>query len=95
MTEVVNARIYHTDDSDNLYAVSAEDSGRVQLLKFSKKSSLLGMGGYSSEAQFLFKTRLKGTASLAVHKKNPLYPHDWCDKSSLIAFGSLNEIVVC
>ena len=29
LTDVVNAKIYHTDESENLYAVSAEDSGRV------------------------------------------------------------------
>jgi hypothetical protein len=27
--------------------------------------------------------------------RNPLYPHEYCDNSSIIAFGSLNEIVVC
>jgi hypothetical protein len=27
--------------------------------------------------------------------KNELYPHKYCDNSSLVAFGSLNEIVVC
>lgn len=28
-TDVVNAKIYHVDDGENLYVVSAEDSGRV------------------------------------------------------------------
>jgi len=28
-TDVVNAKIYHMDESENLYAVSCEDSGRV------------------------------------------------------------------
>ena len=46
-SEVVNAKIYHMDDSENLYAVSAEDTGRVQLLRFNKKTLL---GGYNSEA---------------------------------------------
>ena len=27
--------------------------------------------------------------------RNELYPHKYCDQSSLVAFGSLNEIVVC
>jgi hypothetical protein len=27
--------------------------------------------------------------------RNELYPHKYCDNSSLVAFGSLNEIVVC
>lgn len=54
------------DESENLYAISAEDSGRVQLIRYNKKSFL---GGYSSEAQFLFKTRLKGTATISVLKK--------------------------
>jgi len=65
-SDVVNAKIYHVDDSENLYAVSSEDSGRVQLIKYNKKSFL---GGYSSEAQYLFKTRLKGTATLSTQKK--------------------------
>ncbi len=63
---MVNAKIYHMDESENLYAVSAEDIGRVQLLRFNKKTLL---GGYNSEAQFLFKTRLKGTATISVSKK--------------------------
>lgn len=54
------------DESENLYAVSAEDTGRVQLLRFNKKTLL---GGYNSEAQFLFKTRLKGTATISASKK--------------------------
>jgi WD40 repeat protein len=29
LSDVVNAKIYHMDESENLYAVSAEDSGRV------------------------------------------------------------------
>ena len=62
-TDVINAKIYYSDDSENLYAVSCEDAGKVQLIRYNKKSFL---GGYSSEAQFLFKTRLKGTATLAV-----------------------------
>ncbi len=28
-SDVVNAKIYHMDESENLYAVSAEDTGRV------------------------------------------------------------------
>jgi hypothetical protein len=46
-TDAVAARIYHTDEAENIYAVSAEDSGRVQLIRYNKKSFL---GGYSSEA---------------------------------------------
>ena len=46
-SEVVNAKIYHMDEGENLYAVSAEDTGRVQLLRFNKKTLL---GGYNSEA---------------------------------------------
>ena len=65
-TEVLNAKIYHVDEHDTLFALSAEESGRVQLLRFTKKSFL---GGYASEAQFLFKTRLKGTAGIAVQRK--------------------------
>lgn len=61
-SDVINAKIYHMDENENLYAVSSEDSGRVQLIRYNKKSFL---GGYSSEAQFLFKTRLKGTATMS------------------------------
>jgi len=61
-SDVVNSKIYHVDEGENLLAVSAEDNGQVQLIKFVKKTLV---GGYSSEAQFLFKTRLKGTATIA------------------------------
>jgi len=44
---VINAKIYHVDENENLYAVSSEDAGRVQLIRYNKKSFL---GGYSSEA---------------------------------------------
>lgn len=27
--------------------------------------------------------------------RNELYPHAYCDNSSLVAFGSLKEIVIC
>ena len=46
-TEILNAKIYYMDEGESLYALSAEDSGRVQFIKFSKKNFL---GGYSSEA---------------------------------------------
>ena len=46
-TDVINAKIYHVDENENLYAVSSEDAGRVQLVRYNKKSFL---GGYSSEA---------------------------------------------
>ncbi len=65
-TDVVNAKLYHMDESENLYAVSAEDSGRVQLIRYNKRGFI---GGYASEAQFLFKTRLKGTATISVQRK--------------------------
>ena len=44
---MINAKIYHVDENENLYAVSSEDAGRVQLVRYNKKSFL---GGYSSEA---------------------------------------------
>ncbi len=44
---MVNAKIYNMDENENIYALSAEDSGRVSLIRYSKKSFL---GGYSSEA---------------------------------------------
>lgn len=58
-SDVTNAKIYHIDPSENIYAVSSEDQGKVQLIRFNKKNFL---GGYGSEAQFLFKTRLKGAS---------------------------------
>lgn len=64
-TEVINAKVYHIDENENVCALSCEDAGKVQLIRFNKKI----LGGYSSEAQFLFKTRLKGTATLSLHKK--------------------------
>ena len=52
-SDVINAKIYYQDESNNtLFAVSAEDSGKVQLIKFTKKNFL---GGYNCQAQFLFK----------------------------------------
>ena len=51
-TDVINAKIYHVDEQESIYALSAEDAGRVQLIKYVKKNFL---GGYASEAQFLFK----------------------------------------
>ena len=62
-TEVINAKIFYMDESETIYAVSAEESGRVQYLKFTKKSFL---GGYSIEPQLLFKQRLKCTAAIAL-----------------------------
>lgn len=65
-SDVINAKIYFMDENESLYALSAEDSGRVQLIKFTKKNFL---GGYSSEAQFLFKQRLKGTAAISIQRR--------------------------
>lgn len=62
-TDVINAKIYHVDEQESIYALSAEDAGRVQLIKYVKKNFL---GGYASEAQFLFKQRLQGTAALSI-----------------------------
>jgi hypothetical protein len=59
-TEVVNAK------NESMFALSAEDAGKVQLIKFYKKNFL---GGYSSEAQFLFKHRLQGTTAIAIQRK--------------------------
>lgn len=65
-TDVVVARIYHVDENESLFALTAEDAGRVQLVRFYKKNFL---GGYSSEAQFLFKHRLQGTTAIAIQRK--------------------------
>ncbi len=47
-SEVLNAKIYFVDDAEtSIYAVSAEDLGRVQLIKYYKKKD---QGGYASEA---------------------------------------------
>ena len=46
-SDVVNAKLYHMDESENLYAVSAEDSGRVQIIRYNKRGFI---GGYASEA---------------------------------------------
>ena len=62
-TDVINAKIYYMDEQESLYALSAEDAGVVQLIKFAKKSFL---GGYSSEPQCLFKQRLKGTSCISI-----------------------------
>ena len=51
-TEVINAKIYFMDEQESLFVLSAEDAGAVQFIKFYKKNF---MGGYASEAQFLFK----------------------------------------
>ena len=64
-TDVINAKIYFMDEQETIYALSAEDSGAVQFIKFYKKNFL---GGYASEAQFLFKQRLKGTASISIQR---------------------------
>jgi len=91
-TEVINAKIYHMDDNETLLAVSSEESGRVQHLKFTKKSFL---GGYSVEPQLLFKQRLKFTSGIVVQRHSELYPNKFCEASSLTAFAAANEIVVC
>lgn len=62
-SDVVNAKVYYMDDNQTLHAVSAEDQGRVQLIKFTKNSFL---NRYSTEAQFLFKQRLKGTTAISI-----------------------------
>ncbi len=46
-SDVINAKIYFMDDAESIYAVSAEDIGRVQLIKYNKQKYL---GGYASEA---------------------------------------------
>jgi hypothetical protein len=53
------------------------------------------MGGYASEAQFLFKNRLQGTAGIAIQRRNDVYPNSFSDNASLVAFAACNEIVVC
>lgn len=65
-SEVTNAKIYYIDESENIFALSAEDSGKVQFIQFSKKNLF---GGYNSQAQFLFKARLQGTTGIAVQRK--------------------------
>jgi WD40 repeat protein len=65
-SDVINAKIYYMDEAETIYALSAEDQGMVQFVKFAKKNFL---GGYASEAQFLFKQRLKGTAALSVQRR--------------------------
>jgi hypothetical protein len=63
---VINVRIFCISEDETIHAVSAEDSGVVSVTEF-KKSNFLGGYGYTS--QYLFKTRLKGTASMALQKK--------------------------
>jgi hypothetical protein len=68
-SEVINARIYHIGNNDELIqVVSCEDSGPVSLVEF-KKAGFIGMGNYNCSQQFLFKTRLKGSATLSSLKK--------------------------
>lgn len=43
----------------------------------------------------MFKSRLKGTATISLYKKNDVYKHKFSDNSYLLAFGALNEIVIC
>lgn len=91
-TDVINARIYYVDESENVFALSSEDSGKVFMVRFNKKNFI---GGYGSEAKCLFNKRLKGAATIAPQKRNELYPHAFCDSSYIVAFGALNEIVLC
>jgi hypothetical protein len=65
-SEVINTKIYFVDPGENVFALSSEDSGKVQMIHFNKKNFI---GGYGSETKFLFKTRLKGAASISVQKK--------------------------
>jgi predicted phosphatase len=65
-TEVTNAKIYFIDDSDSIFALSSEESGKVQFFQFTKKNLF---SGYNSQAQFLFKTRLTATTGISVLKK--------------------------
>jgi len=63
-TEVVNAKIYNIINNDEqIFTVSSEDAGPVAITEF-KKPTFIGMGSYNCTSQFLFKTRLKGPASL-------------------------------
>ncbi len=65
-SEVVSCKLYYMNEEETLFAVSSEDTGAVNQIEFTKKNFL---GGYSYTSQFLFKTRLKGTATISLHRK--------------------------
>ena len=44
-SEVSNAKIYFIDENENIFALSSEDSGKVQFIQFTKKKIF---GGYDS-----------------------------------------------
>lgn len=75
-----------------IHAVSSEDMGGVRLITISKKAIF---GGYSVQQEYLFKSKMKATTSIAIQQSNPQYPNDFCDNSILIAFGASNMINIC
>jgi len=51
---------------------------------------------YQEPQASLFKESKKKThMNVILLVRNELYPHAYCDNSSLVAFGSLKEIVIC
>jgi len=51
-------------------------------------------GGYNYVSEYLFKSKMQGTSSIAVFKSSQLYPNEFCDRAQPIAFGGTNLITI-
>lgn len=91
-SEVTGAKIFHITDEGVVNIVSCEDQGRVRLVEVSVKGFF---GNISYNKNSLFERRLKRTASVALLAPNLNYPNSFTDTRAMIAFGAMNEVVVC
>ena len=90
-SEITNIKFASVDSNGKILAVTCEDNGAVRWIEISKRAIF---GGYNYQTEFLFKSKMTGTNSIAVYKKHNLYPHEYCENSQVVAFGALNIISI-
>ena len=88
-SEITNVKFYNK--SEGTFVVSCEEQGAVRWMEITKRSLF---GGYHFTSEYLFKTKLQNTSSIAVFEPNKLYPNKYCDESKVIAFGGTNLVVL-
>jgi hypothetical protein len=90
-SEITNAKFVSVELNGKILAVTSEDKGAVRWIEISKRAIF---GGYTYQSEYLFKSKMTGTSSIAVYKKHNLYPHEYCESSQVVALGAQNIISI-
>ena len=91
-SEITGAKIYSvSEDNKTIQVVSSEVRGRVCLVEVNYRAFFMGS---TFNKVVLFEKRLKTSTSIAVNRSAKAFEQGHWDQRRLVAFGSVDEVVV-